>query len=115
MQLLYKKLNKILTYFIRLEKIPRNLTTIAKQLFKMAVCIKPRIIQNGLEIFKRHNDSQDVISEMESLANGGMFIAKIGSTYWLVLFAWIIFSLGFCSSQFIHVYMIFKLQVLQVI
>ena len=83
----------------------------------MAVCIKPRIIQNGLEIFKRHNDSQDVISEMESLANGSKFVAKIGSIDWLVLCTLIDenFSLGFCLSQFIHVYMIFKLQVLQVI
>ena len=75
----------MLTCFFRLEKIPRNLTTIAKDLFKMAVCLKPRIIRNGLEIFKRQNDSQDVIREMESLANGGKFLAKVGSIYWLVL------------------------------
>ena len=74
---MYKTCNTNLTYFIRLEKIPRNLTTIANGLFKTAVCLKPRIIQSGLDIFKRRTNSQDMVREMESLANGGKFVGKI--------------------------------------
>ena len=70
MELRYKHRITILHfYFTRLETIPRNLTTIVRDLFKMAVCIKPRLIRSGLEVFKRRN-ATDVIEEMESIANG---------------------------------------------
>ena len=56
----------------RLEKIPRNLTIIVRDLFRTAVCIKPRLIQNGLELFKRRN-STDVVKDMEALAKQSKF------------------------------------------
>ena len=31
------------------DAVPKNLTTLAKELFRMAVCIKPRLIRTGLQ------------------------------------------------------------------
>ena len=49
--------------------IPRNLSTIAEQLFQTVFCIKPRIIQGALNVLTRQNRSLSVVEEMESLAN----------------------------------------------
>ena len=51
--------------------IPRNLSTIAKELFKTAFCIKPRIIQGGLNVFRRRNRTKSVVEEMETLVEEG--------------------------------------------
>ena len=47
--------------------IPRNLSTIAKQLFQTAFCVKPRIIQGALNIFSPRNRSITAVQEMETL------------------------------------------------
>ena len=47
--------------------IPRNLSTIAKELFKTAFCIKPRIIQGGINFFGNRNRTRSAVEEMETI------------------------------------------------
>ena len=63
--------------------IPRNLSTIAKELFKTAFCIKPRIIQGGLNVFSRRNRTKSVVEEMETLveASKNFFLWEYDATH----------------------------------
>ena len=71
MQLLAYFLMIFVKFCFRLETlsqiIPRNLSTVAKELFKTAFCIKPRIIQGGLNVFKHRNRTKSMVEEMETL------------------------------------------------
>ena len=50
-------------FIFRLEAIPKNLNTVARELFRMAICLKPRLIRTGLERIRNNGDSDDIISE----------------------------------------------------
>ena len=54
--------------------IPRNLSTIAKQLFQTAFCIKPRIIQGGLNVLRRSNNTNSIVDEMETIVERSKFL-----------------------------------------
>lgn len=48
---------------IRLEKVPKSLHTIAKELFKIVVCLKPRMIQRGLQQLLPQDNPNEIISD----------------------------------------------------
>ena len=54
--------------FFRLGRIPKNLTTVARELFTVAVCLKPRLVNMGLEQLKSERNSDE-------------FIERIGKVY----------------------------------
>ena len=56
--------------------IPRNLSTIATALFKTAFCIKPRIIQGGLNFFGHRNRTKTAVEEMETLVESSKILIK---------------------------------------
>ena len=51
--------------FFRLGRIPKNLTTVARELFTVAVCLKPRLVNMGLERLKQERNSNDIIQRIE--------------------------------------------------
>ena len=53
------------------NKIPTSLNDVAKDLFKMAVCFKPRLIRGGLRVFKGGNQTEDMMAEMEEILERG--------------------------------------------
>ena len=57
--------------FCSLKILPRNLTTVAKELFRTMICIKPRILQGALNIFADRNNSRQTLERMESLISKG--------------------------------------------
>ena len=67
-------------FFCRLETlshiIPRNISTVAKELFKTAFCIKPRIIQGGLNFFGHRNRTKTAVEEMETLVESSKIFIK---------------------------------------
>ena len=56
-----------ISILFRLEKIPRNLTAIAREVFTLAVCMKPRLINRGLERLKPQNNSNDALDGMKRI------------------------------------------------
>ena len=54
-------------HFIRLEMVPTNLHSVVKELFKTVVCLKPRLIRDGLEILKPQNNSHDIVREIDDI------------------------------------------------
>ena len=60
--------------FYSLRILPRNLTTVAKELFRTMICIKPRIIQGALNIFGDRNNSRDTLERVESLISKGIYL-----------------------------------------
>ena len=58
--------------FYSLRILPRNLTTVAKELFRTMICIKPRILQGALNIFGDRNNSRDTLERVESLISEGI-------------------------------------------
>ena len=65
--------------FNRIDEIPKNLHSVAKEVFKIAVCLKPRLIHTGIERFDRLKDnlnSQNVLPENELIENEGKSILK---------------------------------------
>ena len=60
--------------FYSLRILPRNLTTVAKELFRTMICIKPRIIQGALNIFGDRNNSHDTLERVESLISKGIYL-----------------------------------------
>ena len=51
--------------FFRLGRIPKNLTTVVRELFTVAVCLKPRLVNMGLERLKSERNSDDFIERIE--------------------------------------------------
>ena len=60
--------NKFLI-FNRIDALPKNLNTIAKELFRMGVCLKPRLIRSGIERLKSSSNPQEIVSEVDILGN----------------------------------------------
>ena len=58
--------------FYSLKILPRNLTTVAKELFRTMICIKPRILQGALNIFGDRNNSRDTLERVESWISEGI-------------------------------------------
>lgn len=44
--------------FTRLEVIPNKLNTVAREIFRMAICLKPRLIRTGLQRIRKIEDSK---------------------------------------------------------
>lgn len=57
--------------FYSLKILPRNLTTVAKELFRTMICIKPRILQGALNIFGDRNNSRQTLERVESYISKG--------------------------------------------
>ena len=62
-------------YFFRIkDNIPGNLTDVAKGIFKMVVCFKPRMVRGGLFLYnkaKGENSTKNVMADMEDLLGYG--------------------------------------------
>ena len=58
--------------FYSLKILPRNLTTVAKELFRTMICIKPRILQGALNIFGDRINSRQTLERVESLISEGI-------------------------------------------
>ena len=75
--------------FCRLKTLshinPRNISTVAKELFKTAFCIKPRIIQGGLNFFGHRNRTKTAVEEMETLVESSkIFIKSFLLSIWTI-------------------------------
>ena len=60
-------------YIIRIDSVPKSLHSIAKELFRLSVCLKPRLIHTGIERIKNNINSEDIVSEQEVLGIYGKF------------------------------------------
>ena len=73
-------------FFCRLKTlshiIPRNISTVAKELFKTAFCIKPRIIQGGLNFFGHRNRTKTAVEEMETLVESSKIFINVSYYYY---------------------------------
>ena len=47
--------------------------TIVKEIFKLAVCIKPRLIRQGFQMMDTLNATQDTFEQMNRLLDHGKF------------------------------------------
>ena len=47
--------------------------TIVKEIFKLAVCIKPRLIRQGFQMMDTLNATQDTFEQMNRLLDQGKF------------------------------------------
>ena len=47
--------------------------TIVKEIFKLAVCIKPRLIRQGFQMMDTLNATQDAFEQMNRLLDQGKF------------------------------------------
>ena len=52
-----------IVYFNRVDSVPKNLNSVAKELFQIAVCLKPRLIRNGIERINSLSNTDDLESE----------------------------------------------------
>ena len=72
---MYKGVSKSpidINIFYSLKILPRNLTSVAKELFRTMICIKPRILQGALNIFADRNNSRQTLERVESLISKGI-------------------------------------------
>ena len=53
----------------RLDAIPRNLTTLARELFRTAVCLKPRLVHSGLDRIYENFGSQGSMAGSDNIFN----------------------------------------------
>ena len=49
--------------FTRIDELPKNIHEIKKELFRMGVCLKPRLIHSAVQRIKSHFESNEIISE----------------------------------------------------
>ena len=62
---LYLNIKKHLINLINsFDGIPKNIHTVTKELFRMAVCLKPRLIQSGIERIQNIGNSEDMMPEL---------------------------------------------------
>ena len=67
--------------FTRVDALPINLNTIAKEIFRMGVCLKPRLIRSGIERLKGSSNPQEIVSEVDILGNNIYVIYLYNKTY----------------------------------
>ena len=72
-QLLYISRDFNISISSRLDVVPKNMHTIVKEIFKMAVCIKPRLIRQGFQMMDTLNATQDTFEQMNRLLDHGKF------------------------------------------
>ena len=46
-----------------MDEFPKNIHEITKELFRMGVCLKPRLIHSAVQRIKSHFESNKIISE----------------------------------------------------
>ena len=64
--------------------------TIVKEIFKLAVCIKPRLIRQGFQMMDTLNATQDTFEQMNRLLDqgklkGNLFAASCKILKWLTI------------------------------
>ena len=58
--------------FYRIDTIPKNISTIAKELFRTVVCLKPRLIRSGIERIHSLSNTDELDSEENDLNTGNI-------------------------------------------
>ena len=53
--------------------MPKNIHTVVKELFKAAVCIKPRLIRQGFQMMETMNNTQGALDGINRLFDHGKF------------------------------------------
>ena len=46
-----------------MDEFPKNIHEITKELFRMGVCLKPRLLHSAVQRIKSHFESNEIISE----------------------------------------------------
>ena len=64
--------------FGRIDSIPKSLNTIAKEIFRMAVCLKPRLIRSGIERIHSLSNTDEIEPEEDNLNIGNIVSLETG-------------------------------------